>query len=479
MDDKNVFIERTFQYVHSAVFIGPVHDILNGKVILVNTDSQYGILINYLPALIFKLVSPFMSLSFTSFFYLMIVYGIIYYIIAFILLKYRFHSPLWALIGLVTLFSLHFYLSLDRYIRPMVFPIRYLLDMPFFLILFSYSKGKTIKKSLVISIYLALAILYNYETGISLSVAFVFYEFLESCRYSPNLKTALKKSVITIIVLLSALLLTGSGYSIYAKYITGSFPDWSRALFYIRIFGLGFIASNSSLIGFYLFPLAIYLIFLTKILYSLFQKIYSDNFSWNGALTAYGLLIYIYYIERSYVLNVPVLSIPAIILGIILFKELYSKYRLFCPYLALGSFIVFSFIFYAYRFTNNYKFEYWKGDLSQSEAIYNKINDSAKTINYYQPSDKAVAVLSYVDTLLLLKAGKTNSLPYSATQNIFTASQVDNILKNIKTASPRYLFADFDPWLEINIYPSVFEYIHDNYRLVESIGIINVWEKNI
>ena len=166
-------------------------------------------------------------------------------------------------------------------------------------------------------------------------------------------------------------------------------------------------------------------------------------------------------------------------MAIILFKELYSKYRLFCHYLALGSFIVFSFIFYAYRFTNNYKFEYWKGDLSQSEAIYNKINDSAKTINYYQPSDKAVAVLSYVDTLLLLKAGKTNSLPYSATQNIFTASQVDNILKNIKTASPRYLFADFDPWLEINIYPSVFEYIHDNYRLVESIGIINVWEKNI
>lgn len=470
-EEKDLFLEKIHQYQHTSVFVGPVFDLMKGRVILVNTDSQYGIFINVIPAIIFKLFPP---LTFTRFFYLMILYGILYYLVAYFLLLKHLKSKVWAALGMILLFSLHFYPSLDRYTRPMMFPIRTVLDLPFFLLLLSLPV-KRLTSQLLLSFYLAFAIFYNYETGLSLTAAYIFSQFLI------NIRNAIKPVVQNLYLILFWILLVGFFYSLYAKFVTGSFPNWSNAFFYFRIFSQGLAAgSDFPIIGLYLLPLSIYFFYLIKAIINTIKKKFSSSLFWETCLAVYGLSLFNYYLSRPYILNLPSVSIPAIILGLILLRNISNlkpRFALFTPYLVLSFLISFSLVYYFYRISINYKHDYWKGNHLESAKLYDELKASAETIKKYEPNQKEVALVSYFDTFLGLKADKSNSLPFGTVQNVITIPQLKTILTYLNKTQPTYIYADIDPQLEINLYSEVYNYIRSNYKIVDTSAYLNVWRR--
>lgn len=483
MDEKNLFVAWTRQYTHSAVFIQPVYDLLNGKAVLSNTDSMYGVLVGLVPAFIFK----FIPLTFTNFFYLMIVFGIFYYLCIAVLVRKRTGSFFWAFISSGLLFSLHFYPLLDRYVRPMIFPLRYLLDMPFFLLLL-ITKKRNQKYEIFLSFFLAFAVFYNFETGFALVVSYFVYCAL---KVFDNPKVSLSEIIQTLLfkifTFISSFIFIGFLYSLYAKSATGLFPDWTRMLFYVRIFGAGQTQDIPQ--SLYLVPWIIYLVTLIRTAFFIVKRKVKPFAAWDAGLAVYGLIILSNYISRSYIINLIAVVIPAVILAVIHFKELclflFARKKtiyylpLIAYYFILGSFFVFSLIYYVYRLPQNSRVDYWRGDKKSSAALLEKIDNSSDLMGKYIPVSQKVTLLSFFDTLLLLRTAKVNSLPYGTSQNILTKSQSEEVAKSIAKDNPQFIFADSDTLLRDNIFRQAYLYLAQNYEKIDSRGILDVWRRKL
>lgn len=488
MNEKYLFVNHPRQYVHSVVYISPIYDILSGKVILVDTDSQYGIFINYLPSLIFKYITP---LSFTSFFYLLVLYGIIYYIIAYLLFKIRLQNSIWVFLGIITLFSFHFYSNIDRYALPMMFPIRTLLDLPFFLLLIIFGRRQSKRGNLLLSIFVAFSLFYNFEIGFPILAAYFFFLLLYGLKENhfrsiSNIFYFLFKHLLFV---MASVLLIGLVYSLYAKFTTGYFPDWPRSFFYLMNLSRSTTIDKPNYL--FIIPLCIYLTILIRSIILLSQKRANFFPIWESSLSVYGLLILTNFISRGYILNLVSVVVPAIILGMILFRDIYLsvkntdnhsnfaiKFLLFAPFMIFGFFVIFSLIYYPYRLATNNRYEYWIGDKEYSAKLYSQIEQAADVIKAHQAHTKKVVILSFVDTLLAMKAGKINIIPFSTSQNVITNGQEDLVLRSITSLKPQYIYADKkDSWL-INIYPHIYQYLENNYQIMDSGQLIDIWKSN-
>jgi len=308
-------------------------------------------------------------------------------------------------------------------------------------------------------------------------------------------------------------------------------------LFYIRIFSKGFGGDGSPpLIGLHLLTLAIYLIVLIKSYLSYINEapllascdmVSSDstelksaeaptyvgekvdkwkerNNLWQISFAVYGLLIYIYYIKSPYILSLAIVSIPAIILMVNLFRELFnfsiknrdshafslSRLTIFTPYLILSSIVTFSFTVYFARLIVNHNHPYWgrsEADRIPSEKIYNGIITASSYIQNRDKSYGKIVILSYYDAIILIKSGKTNALPISNSQLILTISQDVKLLEYLKKLDPPVVYADTDTVsfsyyadrvVQDRLFPLMFDYLRENYRRTGTYGFIDVWEKN-
>ncbi|OGG20011.1 hypothetical protein A3D03_06245 [Candidatus Gottesmanbacteria bacterium RIFCSPHIGHO2_02_FULL_40_13] len=535
IDEKYFYVGYLEAYLHTAPFLGPINDILMGKVILVDANSQYGLFLPYFSALVFR----FIPLSIANFFYLMVIYGIIYYIFAYLILKLSTKSNLWALVGLMVMFTLHFYSTFDRFTRPQVFPLRYLMDLPFFFLLLRYDIKERKWLEYFLPFFAGLAFFYNFEAGTSIIISYLAYKSLRSLFYHKDKSLNFKVLYIikSFFSLIFYILTLGLLYSLYALLKSGQFPDWTALLFYIRIFSKGFGGDGSPpLIGLHLLTLAIYLIVLIKSYLSYINEapllascdmVSSDstelksaeaptyvgekvdkwkerNNLWQISFAVYGLLIYIYYIKSPYILSLAIVSIPAIILMVNLFRELFnfsiknrdshafslSRLTIFTPYLILSSIVTFSFTVYFARLIVNHNHPYWgrsEADRIPSEKIYNGIITASSYIQNRDKSYGKIVILSYYDAIILIKSGKTNALPISNSQLILTISQDVKLLEYLKKLDPPVVYADTDTVsfsyyadrvVQDRLFPLMFDYLRENYRRTGTYGFIDVWEKN-
>lgn len=503
IDEKYFYIGYLEAYLHTTPFLGPINDILMGKVILVDAYSQYGLLLPYFFAWIFKLI----PLSVPHFFYLMVVVGIIYYVFAYLVLKLFTKSNVWALIGLITMFTLHFYSTFDRFTRPQVFPLRYLMDLPFFFLLLLYDNTRKKWLGYFLPFFAAVTFYYNLEAGSSIIIGYLVYQTLHVLFSQKDKSLSFRiisifKSYFYHIFYILAL---GLLYSLYAKLVSGQYPDWSSILFYIRIFSKGFAGGDPPpVIGLHILTLAIYLIVLIKSFLSYIYKWQESNYLWKISFAVYGLSIFIYYAKSPYILNLAIVSIPAIILMINLFRELFnftiknrdsslfsmSSLTIFTPYLILSSIVTFSITVYFARLTVNHNHSYWgrsEADRIPSEKIYNNIITASSYIKNKDKFQSKIVILSYYDAIILIKSGKTNALPLSNSQLILTLSQETNLLNKLKKLNPQKVYTDTDTFsfsyhadrvVQDRLFPLIFDYLRKNYRRTATYGFIDVWEKN-
>lgn len=500
-DEKNLFVGPLEQYIHTIPVIAPIHDILMGKAILVNADSQYGLFLPYLYVPIFKFFIP---LTFTNFFYMTIAIGIIYYFFAFILLTNRLKNRVWALAGLIVMFTFHFYSSFDRYTRPLVFPLRYLFDLPFFLLLLYAGNKKNILPHFLISFLLGTAFFYNFESGGALIISYAAYLF---CQILAADRSDLRKNVSNAILKISLTAVTvltmGILYSLYAFWVTGQFPGWIDAMRYIVSFGRGFAGGILlPAVSLHLFVFAVYFIVIVKSLIKLFSKSSDGRTGWDLSLAVYGLLILYYYIKTTYILYLAVLAIPSIILTATLFKELFEvsvrkrSYPVFSlpsmimaiPYLLFCTIFAFSTSFYIFRLIENPGHDYWKNEPMQqaSSEFYDRLVYSSGALNNYEAYKNKVTLLSYYDGFIKLKAQKTNTLRLTNAQLIISFGQVDSLLTQLINVDPEYIYTDNSSFTFYHRYDflrdqlgleRIFKYIENNYKKIDTVGILDVWQR--
>jgi len=300
---------------HYNSFIGPVHDVMLGKNILVDSYSNYGILMTHFLALIFK----FLPLTYGTLYIILMCVTIMYYLGMYFFLRYWLKSWFFALVGIFIALSLTVLRLDDKWLSyvqeiytfPSMTPLRYFFDVfVFWFLLVDLRKNYPLLRYAAYALS-AVAVFYNFEFGISLAIAVFCYLVLRMIFYSGNAKNRLtiflKELIMFSAFLAGAFLFINTFIFVRANQI----PSWLTFIYHQKIQLLGFWGLPLPVAGPYFFVLALYLIFVLVLIYQKLSHIESKESPLYGAIAVYGIMIFHYYLNRSHDNNLSVVILPA------------------------------------------------------------------------------------------------------------------------------------------------------------------------
>ncbi len=467
---------------HFNFFLGPVNDILHGKLLFAGTESQYGILLTYSLAFLFRYLVPF---TYANFYIVIMVVSIVYYWLIYVLLRVLTRSVRWSIVGLFTVFCVHLLAITaispphEAYSFPSITPLRFIFDIPLFLLLLLFiRKGKRL--ILPLAFTLACAVFYNFEIGISLGIA-LFTFFVLRIWFADGEKRACMREGFLFCGYCALFLAMIAGIVTLCTYLrSGLFPEWGRLIYFAKLYSAGFGALPMPQ-GFNLYHLvlSVYLIVMLAIVVIKIAGRARSLDAFYGALAVYGIFIFHYYLNRSVPNNLYVVIVPAAILFIMMTKWVVGRFQearqlhrqpshdfkvryLLSYYAALLTIIiaVFGIIgvvqgnafamavlqryfvrydtlnlnYWAYQGTNFFAHE------SQDDFVI-----AADALSKYADGEGRVALLSKNDTTLTIMSGTTNVTDfYYMEEQIWTQSDLERAVAQLKGANPPYLFIDRD-----------------------------------
>ncbi|OGL87725.1 hypothetical protein A3I42_03385 [Candidatus Uhrbacteria bacterium RIFCSPLOWO2_02_FULL_49_11] len=467
---------------HFNFFLGPVNDILHGKLLFAGTESQYGILLTYSLAFLFRYLVPF---TYANFYVVIMAVSIAYYWLLYALLRVLTRSVRWSIVGLFTVFCVHLLAITaisppnEAYSFPSVTPLRFIFDIPIFLLLLLFiRKGKQF--ILPLAFTLACAVFYNFEIGISLGLA-VFTFFVLRTWFADSGKRTCTHELLLFCGYSALFLAVIAGIVTFGTYIgSGQFPAWGRLIYFTKLYSAGFGALPLPQ-GFNLYHLVL-LIYLVTLLTVVVKKFAgnarSEDALW-GALAVYGIFIFHYYLNRSHPNNLYVVIVPAAILFIMMtkwvagrFQEARQQYKqpslnikggyLLPYYAALLTVIIVVFgvigvvqgnalatvviqrYFVKYD-TLNLNYWAYQGTNFFAREPQDDFAIAANTLKKYADGEGRVALLSKNDTTLTIMSGTVNVTDfYYLEEQIWTQSDLERAVVQLKGANPPYLFIDRD-----------------------------------
>lgn len=163
--------EAIHQFHHANFFIAPINEVINGKMLLVNAQAQYGILLTYIPAVILK----FTHLSYSNFNLYNIIVSIIYVFIFYLFLVKVTHNRFLSFIATIGFIKLSFFRAFwpyEIYTLPSTIPVRYFFDIIAMYSIYILYNNFSYKKLYFSSFILSLAFFYNTEIGLSIILAY-------------------------------------------------------------------------------------------------------------------------------------------------------------------------------------------------------------------------------------------------------------------------------------------------------------------
>lgn len=465
---------------HFNFFLGPVNDILHGKLLMVNTESQYGIFLTYGLAFLFRYLVPF---TYANFYIVVMAVSIFYYWSLYVLLRAFTRSIRWSLIGFFTVFCVHLlaitalFPPHEAYSFPSVTPLRFIFDIPLFLLLILFiRKGKRL--ILPLAFTLACAVFYNFEIGISLGLALFSFFIFRAWFAIGEKRTRMREllhfcgySAVSILVI-AAVITLGTYFG------SGQFPEWGRLIYFTKFYSAGFGALPLSP-GFSLYQLvlSVYLVTLLAVaVKKLTGHARSEDALW-GALALYGLLIFQYFLSRSHPNNLYVVIVPAAILFTLIAKGVVGRFqearqllrqssqdfkeRYLLPYyatlftiicLAFGIIgvvqgntlikVVFQRYVADYNALNLYYWTY-QGTGFFTQEPQGAFARAANALHKYTDREGRVGLLSKNDALLMIMSRTTNIIDaYFTEEQIWTRPELERAAVQLQRAKPKYLFID-------------------------------------
>lgn len=308
-------------YVHLDATIYPLSQVVQGKTILVDLPSQYGLFPELL-APIFK----FTGLTILNFTLFMGLLQVVSLLALFIVINKVVKNQIVVLLGVLSLTVITFgnfsYLSgvgnSDPYFQ--YWPIRFFLPALSVYYFYLFINNKTFFNSSVVSIISAIAIIWNVDTGVFVFISYGVYlsiRFINGfCSKGVEITQMKKKYIIALLLHLMILLITIISFFVYLKISSGKALNYSWLYKYQMIFyllGFGMIPIPKTLDPW----MAVVSIYIYGLISSLFllEKKPSCKSELVFYLSLLGMGLFVYYEGRAHPFNLMYVMWPSVILG--------------------------------------------------------------------------------------------------------------------------------------------------------------------
>ncbi|OGK14849.1 hypothetical protein A3H80_04015 [Candidatus Roizmanbacteria bacterium RIFCSPLOWO2_02_FULL_37_19] len=495
-------------YYHHNFMIGTINDLLQGKHLLIDTFNQYGLFYPFILFLVFRTVLQFSYMNlYLAFMIGTVMYFAILYFFILLITKKNLLSLVGLLVsmGVVMTFNFPTFPFSENYVWPGSIPLRYFFDALVFLLVLKNRNFASRKLHFLTSGVVAFAVFYNLETGISLSIAYMFLLFtyvitkplplIKKVRYCLELSLPFLISAISIALF----------FSIYTYAQTSLMPDWALFWRFPLLYGAGLSNANTPVVGWHLYHLTVYFSVVTLYIFrTLFLK-QSINWKWR-VLTAYafyGLFLLNYYMSRSYNSNLTLVSIPVIVLTIAFAGEKFTNAKKEVTFTRLISIVIIvsltiGSIYFTmgrlkrrvygletYKTTKKYPGNRGFIMVSYSEQEDFTANDLLKSvaeIKKLTPHQKKILLFSRFDVLILVMSEKTHIISYPMHEQIYTLSELESMKKYLLhlPEKPEYIFIDTKnplstPPTSYNNAKELFETVKPYYSFYKKVGILDVY----
>jgi len=492
--------EAIHQFHHGNFFIAPINEVINGKMLLVNAQAQYGILLTYIPAFILSII----GFSYSNFNLFNIIISIIYVYIFYLFLVIATNNRFLSFIGVIGFIKLSFYRIFwpyEIYTLPSTTPIRYFFDIISIYFVYELFRNFSFKKLHFSSLILALTFFYNTEIGLSIILAYLGVILVNLLINFKNKETQLR-TFYSIISLIFFLLIIAFSISLFTYFRIGQLPDWYSYFSYIFIYGKGAFDIPMPFIGPYYFVIIIYII----TFYSLIYKFLSRNlvnFHILLFILLYGILNFFYYLMFSEPHHFLTILHPSILLSVILLKDLIKNksYLTKLPAPQSALIITFSFFILGYlfwdpiktwsyvmlRFNNRYgnltqPYYHWKNkavNFYLSDSDGSDFSKSVKAIMSLSKNKKNIVILSRYDTILYVMTQKTSLLNHPIVEYDLTfIKEREDAINIILKDKPQYIYVFSDNYRTMVSWTihEIWDAVRDKYAFVKNAGVVDVYK---
>ncbi len=303
---------------------------------------QYGILWPMIFSQLFR-NSP---LLYGSVIHTAIIYASLYYIGVYIFLRLITRNIMWSILGMVWL--LHFQLFIRNNPQPFLWEtpsstiLRSPMDIWFFITSYFVIKSafRNVLITLMPAVFIGLAILFEFDTGIYLAVIHIFFSiyFISKPLFKNQRKETIKevrsfliRISLIIVIILSGFLLQGKSSLFQTNYWRGLFEGLIEYATGVSNLPFATLNSYNTILLFELI-IFVYLFFIAIFLIKFLHQVESTTDLFFAGLSLYGLESLFIFLSRSHRLNLLYPTIPFWILitwiGVNLHKILYRYFKI-------------------------------------------------------------------------------------------------------------------------------------------------------
>ncbi len=470
-------------------FIIPAWDILHGKYLFVESESQYGLLIFYMLAAVFRFIgTSVQSLKLVE----MIVHAG-YYTLVYVLVRSICKTRQGAIAAFLFILGGSIFrneLRFETYLEPSVTRLRNMWDIPVLLAMYAeYTSGKQ-RWFFAACGLAALASIYNTDIGLSLGLIMIGWSCVLPLFSDAPFSLQCKKIVMRIAISASCLFGAGLVFSLLTKIISGTWPNWSLNFYYTKLYLAGFGAMPMPVFGAYWAILGAEGVAIITACASWLLQRPLRNAPFLLTVGIYGLLIFQYYLNRSFIANLWVVSLPACLSGVMLvqaylercahhdYRDSLCRKEIEWPLKILaGIFLGINLWIVGIGIPTLYARRYAPVQIAPTDpAFASEMSKSALAITSRIGKQDSVAVISPREAIFLLNADRSSAFHVPMLETVFTIEKMNTILSAFVSERHEYLFIEKN-YARCPMCDAVSSALLPNYILETSQGFLDVYKR--
>ncbi len=454
---------------HHNFLLGPTLALMHGKTVLVDTFSQYGVLLFYFLKGVFSLeIIPF---SYGGLAFVVMFLNFALYIFVYILLRKLLRSQFLAMLGLISVVVANYFAVI---VTPSNFPatgalrfgLPFLIYLPFLLL----KKDKVTSNNVFYfqCVIVGIASIWSFETFFYTAIAFAAYVVYRNAQVHQTMRpwmlAVTKQAGFSFLMILIAHI----GYETFVFFKTGQWASWSTYFLYILKYSPNGMFSVLPVprFGPWIFIMVILIVSVIASLFSLKpsrDKEEGWKYSVIFSLAAMGIAQSTYYLGRSHPNNLLHIVIPVIISGFFWIQFVVSRNRKLGNILLFVTYAFIASVLIAREGKVNYKMEistinHLYKTLTKQASVYSFACDrwtcnfryAARTAKMRRLVDKYLAkderILMFLSgeetTVTMLELGRAHWLPITHLgQDMLNVKVIELIkTKANEVAAGRYIF---------------------------------------
>ena len=488
-----IFTKDAFHHFDTFV-ASPAWAVSKGNVLDVDTYTQYGF---GMPVIVSALSRAVGGVTYENILLSMVIMAIVYLWSVYFFLRKWFGNVILAALGmfLVLKFQMFNNSAADPVIwrYPSTCVVRYLFDMPFFIFILLHLRNQQRRYLVLAGLLCGFAVVYLTDTGVYLTTAYYAYLLL-TCFYERGKKALGTILVCFILPVVSALvfLFLMVGGAVFHLNFWKNFSDFIS----LTNAGWGAMPILEQMqylnVSMGLLMCAGYILTILTITGLLYQRFIKRENALAVVLAVYGLGTFHYYIARSSPDNIPVVSIPFVLLVCywFYFAAIYFRDKVRPQYivaLAVAVFVglVTTRAFMAYpNFFNGGRQDFASEKANMKDQFYSP--KDIELIKRLSGPEEKVCLFSTLETAVLMAADRRPQFYYFPVlfprsfkmrdfggSALFTHERFNKTVDDLEAEKPRYIFIEKKflgglpsvYYIRYEVLRNLLAYLHQHYRI--------------